>query len=164
MEHATAAAPAVLLWLQDGAVGRAMRQSVALYPAVEILHILGFSLLIGAIAALDLRLLFGGRTLPVAPLARLLLPVAIGGFLLAVPMGVLLFASDAVAIAGNPAFRLKLLLIAAALVNVAVLHRGAWRRVAAWGDRTPPAARIAAALSILFWFGTAACGRLIAYL
>jgi len=43
--------------LQESALGHTMRSSPVLYPAVEILHILGFVVLVGSILALDLRLL-----------------------------------------------------------------------------------------------------------
>lgn len=162
MDHATGG-PAWLHWLQDGAVGQAMRQSAALYPAVEILHILGLALLVGNIAALDLRLLGAARWLPTDGLARHLLRLAAGGLALAVPTGLLLFTTEAVSIARNPAFLLKLGLIAAAGMNAAVLHLGTWRNIAAWRGRAPAAAKFAAVLSLLLWTGTVCCGRLIAY-
>ena len=60
MEHQPAAS--IFLALQESALGHAMRSSPALYPAVEILHIFGFVVLVGSILALDLRLLgWGGR-------------------------------------------------------------------------------------------------------
>lgn len=165
MEHAAGAgAPGWLLWLQDGALGAAMRQSPTLYPAVEILHILGLALLVGAIVGLDLRLLGLARRLPADGLTRLLRPLAIAGFCLAAPTGFMLFTAEAVSIAKNPMFLAKLTLIALAGANLAIFHLGPWRRVAAWAlDGPPPAARISAALSIALWLGVIACGRLIAY-
>ena len=153
----------LLIRIQDGAVGRAMRESLLLYPLVEILHILGLALLLGSIVALDLRLLGAGRTLDVAALAGYLLPLAVGGFLLAAPTGALLFTTEAATFVGNPAFQAKLALLALAGINAAVLHRGPWRRLHAWGARPPGSARFAAALSIVLWIGVLICGRLIAY-
>ncbi|MDO9060676.1 MAG: hypothetical protein Q7U92_16865, partial [Bradyrhizobium sp.] len=66
----------IFLALQESALGHAMRSSPALYPAVEILHILGFVMLVGSILALDLRLLGLGRAIAIAPMAHLLLPLA----------------------------------------------------------------------------------------
>ena len=100
-----------------------MRTSPRAYPVAEILHIIGFALLIGSIVGLDLRLLGFGRTLPVAALARLVLPIAIGGFVLAVCMGLLLFSADATHVAVNPAFRVKLALIGLAILVGAIMHR-----------------------------------------
>ena len=50
-------AASIFLTLQESALGHAMRSSPALYPAVEILHIIGFVVLVGSILALDVRLL-----------------------------------------------------------------------------------------------------------
>ena len=63
MEHQ--ADPSIFLTLQESALGHLMRSSPALYPAVEILHIIGFVVLVGSILALDLRLLGLGRTIAI---------------------------------------------------------------------------------------------------
>jgi hypothetical protein len=161
-EHADTVWP-LFLALQESVVGETMRGSPMLYPAVEILHIFGFVTLVGAIVALDLRVLGLGRGIALAPLARLLLPLSRVGFVLAICMGALLFSADASHVVRNPAFQTKALLIALALANVVIAHAGPWRRVAQWGDVAPPAARMTAALSIALWLGVVCCGRLIAY-
>ena len=141
-----------------------MRSSPALYPAVEILHIIGFVVLVGSILALDLRLLGLGRAIPMQPMAQLLLPLSRFGFLLAISMGFLLFSADASHVVRNPAFQTKLLLIAAALVNVVIAHVGPWRRVALWGIEAPGGAKVTALVSLLLWLGVVCAGRLIAYM
>ena len=62
--------------------------------------------------------------------------------------------------------RSRLVLIAAALVNAAAFHRWPFKSAARWnrGAATPPAAKIAATLSIILWTGAITCGRLLAYL
>ncbi len=149
--------------LQDSALGVAMRTSEVLYPAAEILHILGFVLLVGSIVALDLRLLGLGTRIAIAPLAALLLPLSRVGFGLAVAMGFLLFSADAAHVIGNPAFQAKLALIALALLVVVAAHAGPWRRLADWGDSVPPAARVTALASLVLWLAVVCAGRLIAY-
>lgn len=154
----------ILRALQESALGHAMRSSPALYPAVEILHIIGFVVLVGSILALDLRVLGWGRAIPIAPMAQLMLPLSRVGFLLAISMGFLLFSADAAHVVKNPAFQAKLLLIAAALANVAIAHVGPWRRVALWGLEAPAGAKATALLSLLLWLGAVCAGRLIAYM
>src|SRR5882757_289065 len=85
----------IFLALQESALGHVMRSSPTLYPTVEILHILGFVVLVGSILALDLRLLGLGRPIPIQPMAQLLLPLSRFGFLLAISMGLLLFSAEA---------------------------------------------------------------------
>ncbi|WP_207481696.1 hypothetical protein [Arenibaculum pallidiluteum] len=157
------AAPAWLLALEQSGIGEAMRQSLWLYPAANILHVLAAGVVIGAILAFDLRLLGLGSRVPVAPLAGLLPPLAACGIAVALPTGFLMFTADARAVAENPVFPYKLGLIALGLVNVAILHAGALRGIAGWGAGVPAAARVAAAVSLLAWTGTATAGRLIAY-
>jgi hypothetical protein len=156
-------ATSIFLALQESALGHAMRSSAALYPAVEILHILGFVALVGSILALDLRLLGLGRAMPIPPMARFLLPVSLTGFLLATSMGFLLFSADAAHVARNPAFQTKLVLIAAALVNSAIAHAGPWRHVAQWGIEASAGAKATALASLLLWVSAICAGRLIAY-
>jgi hypothetical protein len=161
VEHQPAAS--IFLALQESALGHAMRSSLALYPAVEILHILGFVVLVGSILALDLRLLGLGRAIPIQPMAQLLLPLSRFGFLLAISMGLLLFSADAAHVVRNPAFQTKLLLIAAALVNIVIAHAGPWRRVADWRVEASGGAKVTALVSLLLWPGAVCAGRLIAY-
>ena len=161
MEHQPAAP--IFLALQESALGHAMRSSPALYPAVEILHILGFVVLVGSILALDLRLLGLGRAIPIQPMSQLLLPLSRFGFLLAISMGFLLFSADAAHVVRNPAFQTKLLLIAAALVNILIANVGAWRRLALWRAEVSGAAKVSALVSLLLWLSTICAGRLIGY-
>ncbi|MCW0208509.1 MAG: hypothetical protein OJK14_15520 [Achromobacter sp.] len=158
--------PGWLVALESSGLGGALRQSLWLYPLVEVAHILGFSLLVGAIVAFDLRLM-GARALwlPADALARLLLPVAVAGFVLSVPTGVLLFVTEATALVRNPAFLAKMALLVLALGNIALFHTGTGHHMAAWSraERPPRAARIAGAASLALWIGALTCGRLIAY-
>ncbi len=157
--------PGWLVALETSGLGEALRGSLWLYPLVEVLHILGLALLVGAVAAFDLRLMGLHARLPAEALSRLLLPVAVVGFVLAVPTGILLFISEATALAGNPAFLVKMGLLIAALANIALFHCGAGRRILDWGGggRPPAAARVAGAASLLLWVAVLAAGRLIAY-
>jgi hypothetical protein len=66
----------------------------------------------------------------------------------------------------NPAFWVKLSLIALAGLNALAFHRFTFRSVATW-DRhvpAPAAARVSALASLALWVGVVSCGRLLAYL
>jgi len=159
------AAAAWLAWLESTALAVAMRQWLWFYPIVEILHITGLVVLVGAAAMFDLRLLGISRRLPVADMARHLLPWARTGFALVVPTGLMMFIAHANEMATNPAFQLKLTLVALAVTNATIFHRWPLRSVARWNvdAQSPPAARMAAVLSLTLWIGVIACGRLLAY-
>jgi hypothetical protein len=150
-------------WLAGTPPALAMRAEAWLYPIVEILHIAGFSVLVGAVAMFDLRVLGLGRDLPVRALARHLLPWSAGSMLLVLPTGLLLFAAEAPDLAGNRVFLLKLGLIGVAGLNALAFHAGPYRAAAGWQGRGPPRACVQAALSLLLWLAVIACGRLLAY-
>lgn len=158
--------PAWLVWIETTEFAAAMREWLWLYPIVEILHILGFTVLVGSAALFDLRLLGISRFIPVAALARHLLPWARCSLLVIVPTGAMMFAAHATEMAGNPAFQLKLVLLALAGLNAAVFHAGIFRTVAVWDLQSamPAAAKVSAALSLCLWTGVITCGRLLAYL
>lgn len=152
--------------LEHSSLGAVMRHSLWTYPIVEVVHILGLAILVGAVVLFDLRLLGFSPTVSVRSLGRHLLPWAWTALLLIVPSGVAMLSAHATEFAANPAFRVKLLLIGFAAVNAAVFHGSVYRSVAAWDQHqpTPAAAKASALLSLALWVGVIACGRLIAYL
>jgi len=79
--------------------------------------------------------------------------------------GGLLFASEAVKLSTNPAFRIKLLLIGLAGTNALIFHVMDRRALASWDERgaLPIRARLAGAASLLLWAGVVAAGRLIGF-
>lgn len=158
--------PAWLVWLETTRLAEAMRHEPLLFPLVEVAHILGFVVLVGAAVMFDLRLLGLSRRLPVSALARHLLPWSRGSVAVVVPTGVLLFLSQATRLGTSPVFGLKLSLIVLAGLNAALFQWGVYRSVAAWDTeaRSPPAARVAAVVSLASWAGVITCGRLLAYL
>ena len=127
----------LLIWVEGSAIGVAMREWSWLYPLVETLHILGFVVLVGAAAMFDPRLLGVSRGLPVTGMARHLLPWARAGLAVAAPTGLLLFASDAMALATNAALQLKLVALGLGILNTLVFHWRTVATVAAW-DRDAP--------------------------
>jgi hypothetical protein len=157
--------PAWAVWLETTGVAVAMRQWLWLYPAVEIVHILGFVVLVGAAFMFDLRLLGLSRVLPVSAMADHLLRWSRLALLLVAPTGALMFAAHATEMLVNPAFRLKLLLIATAFLNAGLFRRWPFRLVGDWDTEVaaPWPARLAGGLSLGLWTGVIACGRLLAY-
>jgi len=155
--------------LEASGLGQAMRHWLWLYPAVEVVHLVGIGLLFGSIAVLDLRLLGLSRRIPVRALAAHVLPWTAGSFLLIIPSGLLMFIAHATEFIESEVFVLKMLLILAAGVNAALFHTITYRTADVWDAeemrklRPPPSARLAGALSLLLWVAVIACGRLLAY-
>ncbi|WP_374372419.1 hypothetical protein [Dongia sp.] len=165
MEHGAAVEgiAAIAAQLEHSALGAAMRESLFLYPLMNLLHIFGLILLVGAIGLLDLRVLGWARDLPLKLCSYYLTPIALIGLGMMLGSGFLIFSADAGPLSASTIFRVKLLVIVAALVN-AGLFRLAWsRRLGHWNDNAPPVARAQAGLSLLLWFSAATAGRLIGY-
>jgi len=155
----------VASWLAATPLAQAMRDSPWLYPIVEIVHIFGFCILVGAVALFDLRVLGWGRALPVSTLGRHLLPWSLASLVLVVPAGLMMFSTQPQAFLANPVFLLKLTLIAAAGANALLFHVGVYRSIAGWetGLPAPALAKAQALLSLALWLGVICCGRLLAY-
>lgn len=115
---------------------------------------LGLVALLGAIGVYDLRLLGWARALPAEALLRALRPLAIGGFVVLVLTGAVLFAADATTLAGSWLFGTKLVLILLAGANAAAFEL-------LKGRRGPGPVFAAASLSL--WVAVAVAGRMIAY-
>lgn len=148
------------------AIARAMREELWLYPSVEIVHIAGLAVLVGAVVMFDLRVLGVSRNIPVRALARHLLPWSVAALLLIVPSGLAMFSAHAGDFLNNRAFQLKMALLVTAGMNAAWFHTGPYQTVKEWDveAKAPVAARISVTLSILLWISIIACGRLLAYL
>jgi hypothetical protein len=138
---------------------------VWLYPALEIVHIVGIVLLVGPAFMFDLRLLGLAKKIPVAALADYLLPWSRRALILVIPSGLFLFATNAATLAYDAVFWLKMILLIAAGFNALVFHRLTFPVGPAPGEnmQLPTAARAAAIASILLWLSIITCGRLLAY-
>jgi hypothetical protein len=151
--------------LSDSSLALAMRSELWLYPLVEVVHIIGFSVLVGAVVMFDLRILGLSKGIAVTALARHLLPWAVAALLLIVPAGLMMFSAHPHDFAGNKVFVLKLCLIAAAGINALLFHVGTYRSVEQWntGHKAPGLARTQALVSMVLWISVILCGRLLAY-
>lgn len=152
-------------WLESTALSEAMRSWLWLYPIIEIVHISGFVLVVGAVAMFDLRVLGMSPHISVRALGSHLLPWSAAGLVFVVPAGLMMFSAHPQEFANSSVFQLKLGLIGAAGLNAALFHIGIYRSAADWDIRTraPVIAKIHALLSIAIWLAIISCGRLLAY-
>ena len=154
----------VFEWLECSSLAIYIRQSPLLFPAIEIVHIVGFIFLVGSAFLFDLRLLGISKKLPVQDVANYVLPWSRRSLLMVIPSGLLLFIAQAKALSTNNVFGIKLILILIALTNAGFFHRYTFRSVSVWDTaQAPGAAKVAAILSLVLWTSVITCGRLIAY-
>jgi hypothetical protein len=154
----------LILFLHDSFAGVAMRGIPWLFPSFEVLHFFGMALLVGAVGVIDLRVLGFARGLPLMALHRFQ-PIGVGGLVINIITGIGFVASDPLPYLMNGAFRLKLLLMLVAGLNILifyfVLPREA-RQLQA-NASAPIPARLVAAASLLLWFSVIWAGRFIAF-
>ncbi len=143
------------LWLQ---------RSGTAYLVINATHILGLSLMIGAIFPLDFFLVryVHGSGLPL--LARVLPQAAAFGLGATVITGLWLFSVRPHEYITNPAFLWKMLLLLLALGNICWQHRSvSWLRIEK-GEPPTVIIRLRAGASIALWTSVLLAGRWIGFL
>ena len=151
--------------LQTSGIALGIRDSLYWFPTLEAVHVVALSIVFGTILIVDLRVL------GVASSKRIFRRVSGDAlkwtwlaFAVAVVTGALMFASNAIVYFGNLSFRIKMVLIVLAGLNMLVFHvtegdSDAWHR-----HRPAPAiAKFCAILSLLLWVGVIGAGRTIGF-
>jgi hypothetical protein len=149
-------------WIQNTAIGHAIRESLWMFPIIEAVHLLALALIGGAVLIVDLRLAgLALRRQPASELAKDAEPWLIGSLGIMVVSGGLLFSSEALKCYYNPAFWLKMLFLFLAITYTFTIRR----RVASAGEATvsPLWMRGAALVSVTLWSGVGLMGRGIGF-
>jgi hypothetical protein len=151
--------------LQDLSLPTQIRESAWLFPSLETVHVFALVLVVGSIIRVDLRLLgLANRERPFSQLAGEMLPWTWTCFAMAAVAGLLMFSSKAVTYYGNIPFRLKMLCLAFAGLNMAIFHGFSTRQLNSWDSGVPPPqARIAGGMSLCLWTVIVATGRWIGF-
>ena len=147
-------------WCESTGLGLMVRESVWLFPVIEAVHLLGLSLLGGALLLGDLRLRGAGLTrTPASLLARQVRPWLTAAVVVMISTGVLLFLSEAVKCYYSQAFWVKITTLPVALVFTYALRQ----RVAEDDTTTRATAVLVGTASIAMWLVVAAAGRWIGF-
>jgi len=156
-----------MAWLQDSAIGHAMRESgVWTYGAVNLVHILGIASLFGAVLVLDLRLLGLWRNVALSAISKPTVPVAATGFIIAAVSGVGLLATKATEYVGNPFLYIKFPAIGLGILNVIALNASsAWKQhtIRELSSREESNLAVFGGISLFCWLTTITAGRMIGY-
>jgi hypothetical protein len=140
-------------WLKSTSVADLVGNSVLLTGVLSGLHVVGMTLIAGAVVVSSIQLLVGARkTTPVHPTLRAPIAGITWGLLLSVTTGLLLFAPRATDAVHNPYFTWKM----AALAAAALFHFGVYRRI-------PHRARVTgsrglAIIAVALWFTVVGLG------
>ncbi len=152
--------------IEYSGLGTTIAESTWMFPTLETLHVISFVVVLGTIFVMDLRMLgWTSNKFAVTATAKDTLPWTWGAFVCAAITGLLLFSSKATSYVINPFFLWKLALIALAGLNMMYFHFMTWRTVEHWDkDATMPgAAKVNAALSLIFWILVVFFGRAIGF-
>lgn len=143
-----------------------IRENGVVFPWLEVGHVLSITTVVGTIALVDLRLLgVASTSYPVSRLTKTLLPVTWIAFGFALVTGALLFSSQPATYFNNFAFRMKMLMLIAAGLNMAAFHLLTMRGISLWDKDAPVplAAKAAGFLSLIIWALIVAFGRWIGF-
>jgi hypothetical protein len=144
-------------WVHQTHLSIAIRESIWVYPILDVLHCVGILLVAGTIVVIDLRLLgFGMRRTMVSSVVAQVLPWTLWGFAFMFITGSLLAWSEPVRLYHSLFFRWKLLFLASAGLNALLFHLCST-------SLTPTRARFAGAVSIVCWICVIAAGRAVGY-
>lgn len=151
-----------LQFTHDTWLGQFAREFAPVFTTCLVIHFVGLCLLLGAMMVIDLRILGVGKQIPISAALKLL-PVAIGAFIVNLLTGIVFFCFDPFGYWENPAFRIKLVLLAVAGLNALLFTFVEHRKLAATeaGHDAPALAKASAALSLFVWFAVILFGRLI---
>jgi hypothetical protein len=156
---------AVSAWLADTALSRLLQTVDWLVPAIQTAHILAVALVISAVLMLSLGV-FGlhGRDQPLGRTVARFAPAIRWGLPVLLVSGALMITAEPDRALPNPAFQLKMALLAlAATLTWAGARRLA--RAPAVRPGSPPdlALRLATAAALGLWVAVLVAGRWIAY-
>jgi hypothetical protein len=139
-----------------------LRNAKYAIPLIQSLHLFGLTLVLGTTVIFNLRLLgLGFRQLELPSISKQLWRVAVGGLLLSIATGILVFIPDPARYAANTAFKTKLVI----LILAVQFHFTVFRRVIA-ANPPPIRQRVVwvSAVSLTLWFCVGWAGRAIAFL
>lgn len=144
-------------------LGQYMQQSRWGFAVVEAIHLLGLAVLGGVVLVVDLRLLgLILKTESARNIARGLSRTLLASLTVMLLTGIALTSEEALKCYHSPAFRWKMLLLAAALLFYFTFHRAALLRTDKY--QTNLWSRLAGAISLTLWLGVGVAGRAIGLL
>jgi hypothetical protein len=155
----------VLTRLQDLSLPTQIRESDWLFPSIETVHVFALVLVVGTIMTVDLRLLgLANKERPFSQVAAEMLPWTWTAFAIAALAGMLMFSSKALTYYGNIPFRLKMICLLLAGINMAMFHWLGTRHLETWDHGRPPrSAKLAGGASLLLWVTIVAAGRWVGF-
>jgi hypothetical protein len=146
-------------WADHTAVAVWIRDSTWVFALLEVFHLFGLTLLLGTLVVVNLRLFgWGLAGHPLSEVASDALPFTIGGMIATIASGSLLFVSEALKCYGSEPFFIKM-----GLLFTGLLFFFTFQQRLTKAEQPSGAAKYAAILALVMWFGVGLAGRAIAF-
>jgi len=145
-----------LVWLEEGALGIFIRESLWGYPIVLSSHAVGMATVMGVVVALNFRVLGYAKDISALAFDKLFL-VGWVGFIINLISGLILFCNTPTTYFFQGSFQLKI----AFIVMGGILMKVVMNSVR--GDTSEGITKLLSAACIACWFGGVITGRLMAY-
>jgi uncharacterized membrane protein len=156
----------ILKGIEGWRIATAIREGLFSFPIFESIHVVGLAMVFGTILIVDLRLLgLASTNRPFQKLASEIIKWTWVGFAITLITGALMFTTNASVYYHNTYFRIKMLLLVLAGINMGYFELTTGKKASEWGGpgSTHPAGRRAAKLSLLIWISVIVFGRLIGF-
>ncbi len=155
----------LIKWLNETPWSVYLRESELAFPLAEAIHLLGLGVSVGVILWVDLRLLgLSMRRAQVTDVIDRLEPWAMGGFLVMMISGMFLFFGKPETYYTTTAFRIKMMLLPLAGLNILFFHKKVYPSMAHWNQAVVPwQGRLVGFLSMTLWLAIIIAGRWTAY-
>jgi len=148
-------------WAESSWLSVEIRASTWQFAILEMVHLVGLTILLGTLMVLDLRLFgLGMRRQKLPDLARDLNAWIWTGLLIVLSSGVLLFFGEPMKLYGNASFHVKMLLLFLGIV----LQFSLFRSVTSSDHPSSGLDKLVGSLSLALWFGVGLAGRGIGFL
>lgn len=153
-------------WLSSTQISHSIQRAIWLIALLQAIHIVAIAMVLSSVVMLELRILGATRSQSITETAHRFLPWLWTGLVVLASTGIaLIVAEPKRTLDNNPAFELKMLMLAVAIAITLAFQTSLSHRVALW-EAHPQKRKLLstfAALTLLVWCATAVAGRWIAY-
>jgi hypothetical protein len=148
-------------WIDSTWVSQFLQSSTYIFPMVEVVHLIGLTMLLGAACTVCLRLLGFGISRPASEIHEGLAGWTWAGLAVVVVTGLLLTIAEPIKLSANAAFPYKLSFLTAGLL----LHFFGYLSMLRPGraEASPVMSKIVAVGILGCWFGAGVAGRAIGF-
>lgn len=157
---------ALAQWLESTVLSQEIQKALWLIPLLQTIHIIAIAMVLSSVLMVELRILGLGTSLTMTQTSARYVPWLWTGLSLLAVTGSALIIGEPKRALPNPAFQIKMLILATAVAPVLAFQTSLRRNIAFWEGHSPER-RLTGGFAVvvfLLWCAVAVAGRWIAYL